>query len=107
MGYVQSIWDSSKGKFVMCLKPYGTDLKCFRVVKSRTQRNCSNCGKTIPSKSYVFSSDWIGFCLKCGEEFSKEALKEYAKISKYIKDNQKKLKKNKDKWEAENSLALL
>ena len=82
-------------------------MNCFRVIKIRQPVTCCECGKKLPKKSYAYGSDWTRICLKCGEEFNNEALKGYAEISKYIKLNQKRLKKNKDKWEVENSLALL
>lgn len=82
-------------------------MKCFKVAKSRKEHRCSNCKKVIPSKSYLYASDWISLCLDCGEEFSHKAIEGYKEIIKYIKDNQKKFKANKDEWETQNTLTKL
>jgi len=103
MGYVERKWGVSDWEIV----PYKTDMKCFKIVKSRSENTCKQCKKTIPSKSYMYSSDYIKFCLICGEAFSHKAVKGYEKIIKYIKDNQKILEKNRDKWEAQNTIVLL
>jgi len=107
MGYVGTKYNFKNGTRRFTLKPYLTDLKCFNVVKARSNHICYKCGKKIPSKSYLYSSDWIKLCLNCGEEFSHEAIKGYEKIIEYIKNNQQILIKNKEKWEAENLLSQL
>ncbi len=100
-------WITNSWRTPLAVIPHQTDLNCFRIVKSRQIHNCSVCKKKIPSRSYIYGSDCIRVCLKCGEKFSYEAIKEFENVIKHIKDNQKYLKKNKDKFEAENSLALL
>jgi len=102
MAWVKSSWRGG-----VRLKPQQTDLNCFKVVKIRQPLECSNCKKKIPAKSYCYGSDWVRLCLDCGDKFSYEAIEGFQGIIDNIKLNQDHFKKNKDKWNAENSLALL
>jgi hypothetical protein len=103
MAWVKSGWGGN-GVFI---EPHQTDLNCFRAIKTRQDTSCSNCGKKLPSRSWVYGSDWTRLCLNCGEKFLDTGIKEFKLIIDMININKKELKKNKDKWTAENTLALL
>ena len=102
MAWVKNEWG---GK--LSIEPHKTDMSCFKVVKIRQPVTCCNCRKKIPSKSYAYGTYWTRLCLKCGEEFSDVGIKAFENIIEYIKLNQQRHQKNKNKWESENTIALL
>ena len=102
MAWITSNWGEG-----VVLKPHKTDLGCFRVIKTRQPTSCKICFKKIPPKSYVYGNEWIRFCLDCGDKFSYKAIEGFKEVIKGIRTNQRRLKKNKDKWESENAFALL
>lgn len=87
--------------------PHKTDMNCFRLVKIRQPVTCSTCGKKLPKKCYVYGSDWTRLCLKCGEAFSHQAIKEFENVIDFIKTNLDYLEDNRDKLNAENIVACL
>ena len=103
MAWVTNGWGGQELQII----PHKTDMGCFKVVKIRKPLHCSVCNKKLPTGSYVYGSDWIRLCLSCGEKFSNQGINKFKEIIKYIKDNQKLLEKNREKWESENALALL
>ena len=107
MGYIDITPNYIKQPREITFKAFATDLKCFRVVKSRSNNSCSKCGRKLPSKTYIYSSDWLKFCLKCGDDVCDLAIKGYQDIINYIKSNKELLKSNKNKWEAQNILSQL
>jgi len=107
MAWVDVRWDSTNKRGKVVIKPYKTDTNIFRVIKTRQKDSCNNCGCDIPPKSYAYSGGYIRLCLSCGEQFSHTGIKAFWDIIKFIKENQEKFKENKDKWEANNTLAKL
>ena len=107
MGWVDTKYDYQNQTREMIMKPYKSDMNIFKVVKVRQPCSCAECNSKIPKASYVWGSGWVRLCLGCGEKFSLQGIKALQEVIAYIQINRLDYFKNKDKWEANNTLAKL
>ena len=82
-------------------------MNTFKVIKTRGEYNCAECNCKMPKGSYVFGSGWIRLCLGCGEKFTLQGIKIFKEAIENIKYNRNEYWENKEKWEANNTLAKL
>jgi len=107
MGWIDTSFNYKDKTRSLIIKPYKTDLGFFKIVKLRFKQTCCICGKPLYPKTYCYGNGWNRLCLNCGYEFTEKGIKAFKDIIKDIKKTKKQHEKNKDNWEAENTLANL
>lgn len=108
MGFTDWNREYDKGRWICRPGFYKTDIKSVKVSIGRTDTECCGCGKKIVNGEVAIGGDsWHRRCLKCAEEFFKDIRTEMEKFEGLIKDTEKKLNKNKAKYENINLLANL
>jgi len=107
MGWIETEYDYATATRKMVIKPHKTDMDMFRIVKIRQEYTCHECQCKIPKASYVFGNGWFRLCLGCGEKFTHKGIKAFEDIINLIKNVQVELLKNKEDYEANNTLAKL
>ena len=79
-----------------------TDKNCFKLIKSKIEHECINCNSQIPKGSYLYGVNYRRICINCINEFCENSLIEFKDFINMIKNTQKDLKKNKEKYELNN-----
>jgi len=101
-----NIWKD--GKFY----PFDTDMRQLILTKIRTEHTCKTCGELIPKGSYCvgITRSWYSYgkcCLKCAEKFLNKFIESIDEFKKIGQDTLKDIKKNRKKYEQNNTLARI
>ena len=87
---------------------FKTDIKAVAIARGRVKTKCCKCKRTIvPSEVAVGGSLYQRRCLKCVASFFEEIRLELKRFEGLMRETEKKLKRNKAKYENINLLANL
>lgn len=103
-----TIYDREKNRYIHKPAFFNTDIKAVRIARGRLNVKCCDCGKQIVSGEITIGGDANARrCLKCVAPFFEAIRVELKSFDKLMRETEKKMKKNKAKYENINLLANL
>jgi len=110
MGFTdwRKTYDKEKQKYFYKPGFFKTDIMAVKIARGRIETKCCDCGRKImPSEVTIGGSAYQRRCLKCVAPFFEEIRIEQKKFEELMRETEKKLKRNKEKYKNINLLANL